>query len=297
MNMNVLEKIFQKTSEIEVKLEGINQSKNDFSCFLYKEVDGSKSSLVNFILEVVRELNKADKTQLIKNESYLEVSHFFKNKNGKNSGFVSHIKLNEAFYQKSEGEQIVYLLGEFEKVFLSDNEVGDKIQLIKEEIQEVFKQINEENFQYNFSGGFDVKTSNNTTYSFFFEDKTVVVLKNEQKVLQLNEIGKLLEGFYSGKFNSIFDCNDNENCKQSFFGWLHKNKNEISIHKNLFNLEGIIYHKLHNVRFNVLNDIEENNLEVEDYMFTLNSFIDFLQEKWEKITFDKRYLIAFIESV
>ena len=60
--MNVLEKIFQKTSEIEVKLEGINQSKNDFSCFLYKEVEGSKSSLINFILEVVKELNKTDKT-------------------------------------------------------------------------------------------------------------------------------------------------------------------------------------------------------------------------------------------
>lgn len=295
--MNVLEKIFQKTSEIEVKLEGINQSKNDFSCFLYKEVEGSKSSLINFILEVVKELNKTDKTQLIKNGSYLEVSHFFKNKNGGNSGFVSHIKLNEAFYKKSEGEQIVYLLGEFEKLFLSDNAVGDKIQLIKEEIQEVFKQINEENFQYNFSGGFDVKTSNNTTYSFFFEDKTVVVLKNKQKVLQLDEIGKLLEGFYSGKFNSIFDCNDNENCKQSFFGWLHQNKSEISIHKNLFNLEGIIYHKLRNVRFNVLNDIEENNLEVEDYMFTLNSFIDFLQERWRQTTCDKKDLINFIETV
>ena len=52
--MNVLEKIFQKTSEIEVKLEGINQSKNDFSCFLYKEVEGAKSSLINFILEVIK---------------------------------------------------------------------------------------------------------------------------------------------------------------------------------------------------------------------------------------------------
>lgn len=294
--MNVLEKIFQKTSEIEVKLEGINQSKNDFSCFLYKEVEGAKSSLINFILEVVKELNKTDKTQLIKNGSYLEVSHFFKDKNGRNNGFVSHIKLNETFYKKSEGEQIVYLLKEFEKVFLSDNDVGNKIQLIKEEIQEVFKQINEENFQYNFSGGFDVKTSNNTTYSFFFEDQSVVVLKNEQKVLQLEELGKLLEGFYSGKFNSIFDCN-NENCKQSFFGWLHQNKNEISIHKNLFNLEGIIYHKLSNVRFNVLNDIEENHLEIKDCVFSLNAFIDFLQERWRQTTCDKKDLINFIESV
>ena len=134
---------------------------------------------------MVKELNKTDKTQLIKNGSYLEVSHFFKDKNGRNSGFVSHIKLNETFYKKTEGEQIVYLLGEFEKVFLNDSEVGDKIQLIKGEIQDCFKQLNKNRFNLNFSGGFDVKTQNNTTYSFFFEDQSVVVLKNEQKVLQL----------------------------------------------------------------------------------------------------------------
>lgn len=295
--MNVLEKIFQKTSEIEVKLEGINQSKNDFSCFLYKEVEGAKSSLINFILEVVKELNKTDKTQLIKNGSYLEVSHFFKDKNGRNSGFVSHIKLNETFYKKTEGEQIVYLLGEFEKVFLNDNDVGNKIQLIKEEIQDCFKQLNKNRFNLNFSGGFDVKTQNNTTYSFFFEDQSVVVLKNEQKVLQLEELGKLLEGFYSGKFNSIFNCNDNENCKQTFFSWLHQKGNQVSVHKNLFNLEGVIYHKLSNVRFNVLNDIEENHLEIKDCVFSLNAFIDFLQERWRQTTCDKKDLIDFIESV
>ena len=110
-------------------------------------------------------------------------------------------------------------------------------------------------------------------------------------------MGKLLEGFYSGKLNTVFDLEVNGNCKQSFFGWLYQNGNQISIHKNLFNQEGILYQKLHNVRLNILNEIEENDLGIEDYMFTLNAFIDFLQEKWKIVVDNKKDLISFIESV
>lgn len=297
--MDTLEKVFKKVVEIQVKLKGFSIGDENYEDLIYEEDEEHKSStLIEFVLETVKNFNKVDKSQLDKKDSSFEVRHYFKTPNGRKSGFFSIIQINEAFYRKSEGEQVVHLQEEFKKILLNNNNnIENKTQWIREDIKDLFKQLNEEQFQYNFSGGFDVKTKNNATYSFLFEDRSVVILKNEQKVIKLNELGKLLEGFYSGKLNTVFDLEVNGNCKQSFFGWLYQNGNQISIHKNLFNQEGILYHKLHNVRLNILNEIEENDLGIEDYMFTLNAFIDFLQEKWKIVVDNKKDLISFIESV
>ena len=115
--MDTLEKVFKKVVEIQVKLEGFSIGDENYEDLIYEEDEEHKSStLIEFVLETVKNFNKVDKSQLDKKDSSFEVRHYFKTPNGRKSGFFSIIQINEAFYRKSEGEQVVHLQEEFKKI-------------------------------------------------------------------------------------------------------------------------------------------------------------------------------------